>query len=74
MADNKVTRSRKTRKQPDFSEVKGKIVEGIELKPSETDTQLESCSKTEHFSVSMLNHTIPVFHELSDWKPRITGH
>jgi hypothetical protein len=68
MADNKVTRSRKGRKRPDFSEVKGKIVEGVELKPSENGYSIGIMFQDRTFLSFDVEPFVTVFPELSDWK------
>jgi hypothetical protein len=68
MADNKVTRSRKGRKRHDFSEVKGKIVEGVELKPSENGYSIGIMFQDRTFLSFDVEPFVTVFPELSDWK------
>jgi hypothetical protein len=67
MADNKVTRSRKGRKRPRFPEVKGKIVEGVELKPSENGYSLGIMFRDRTFLSFDVEPQVTVFPELSDW-------
>jgi hypothetical protein len=68
MAGSKGTRSRKGRKRPDFSEVKGKIVEGVELKPSENGYSIGIMFRDRTFLSFDVEPYITVFPELSDWK------
>lgn len=70
MAANKVTRSRKGRKRPNFSEAKGKIVEGIELKPSENGYSIGIMFQDRTFLSFDVEPYITVFPELSDWKSK----
>jgi hypothetical protein len=67
MADNKVTRSRKGRKRPRFPEVKGKIVEGVELKPSENGYLIGIMFRDRTFLSFDVEPQVTVFPELSDW-------
>jgi hypothetical protein len=68
MAENKGTRSRKGRKRPDFSKVKGKIVEGVELKPSENGYSIGIMFQDRTFLSFDVEPFVTVFPELSDWK------
>jgi hypothetical protein len=68
MAESKGTRSRKRRKRNDFSEVKGKIVEGVELKPSENGYSIGIMFQDRTFLSFDVEPFVTVFPELSDWK------
>ena len=70
MADNKITRSRKRRKRPDFSEVKGKIVESVELKPTENGYSIGIMFQDRTFLSFDVEPYVTVFPELSDWKSK----
>jgi hypothetical protein len=70
MADNKVTRSRRRRKRDALSEVKGKIVHTVEIKPSDTGYSI-GVMFTDRTFLSFdiepqMSFTIEP--ELSDWK------
>ena len=68
MAENKVTRSGKRRKRPNFSEVRGKIVEGIKLKPSENGYSIGIMFQDRTFLSFDVEPYVTIFPELSDWK------
>jgi hypothetical protein len=68
MAVHKVTLSRRRRKRPDFFEVKGKIVEGVELKPSENGYSIGIMFQDRTFLSFDVEPYITVLSELSDWK------
>jgi hypothetical protein len=68
MAESKGTRSRKGRKRPRFPEVKGKIVEGVELKPSENGYSIGIMFRDRTFLSFDVEPQVTVFPELSDWK------
>jgi hypothetical protein len=70
MAVHKRTRSPKRRKHPGFSEVKGKIVEGIELMPSENGYSIGIMFQDRTFLSFDVEPFISVFPELSDWKSK----
>ena len=70
MAENKGTRSRKGRKRPAFSEVKGKVVDGIELKPSENGYSIGIMFQDRTFLSFDVEPYITVSPELSDWKSK----
>jgi len=69
MAESKRTRSRKRRK-PAFPEVKGKIVEGVELMPTENGYSIGIMFKDRTFLSFDVEPYITVFPELSDWKSK----
>jgi hypothetical protein len=68
MAANKVTLSRKRRKRPAFAEVKGKTVEGIELKPTENGYSIGIMFQDRTFLSFDVDPFVTVMPELSDWK------
>jgi hypothetical protein len=70
MAVNKGTRSRKRRKRPCFLEVKGKIVEGVELMPSENGYSIGIMFQDRTYLSFDVEAFVTVFPELSDWKTK----
>jgi hypothetical protein len=70
MAAHKRTRSRKGRKRPRFPEVKGKIVEGVELMPSENGYSIGIMFQDRTFLSFDVEPFVTVFPELSDWKTK----
>jgi hypothetical protein len=68
MAGNKVTLSRKRRKRPAFFEVKGKIVEAIELAPSESGYAIGIMFQDRTYLSFDVEPFVTVMPELSDWK------
>lgn len=67
MAAHKRTDSRKKRK-PAFPEVKGKIVEGVELVPSENGYSIGIMFQDRTYLSFDVEPCLTVFPELSDWK------
>ncbi|HXO38510.1 MAG TPA: hypothetical protein VN872_07725 [Candidatus Acidoferrum sp.] len=70
MANNKGTRSRKRRKRGGFSEVKGKIVDSVELKPADHGYGVGIMFQDRtylSFDVE-IEPRITIQPELSDWK------
>jgi hypothetical protein len=67
MAKSKVTRSRKKRKNA-FPEIKGKIVEGVELMPSENGYSIGIMFQDRTFLSFDVEPYLTIFPELSDWK------
>jgi hypothetical protein len=67
MAKSKVTRSRRKRKNA-FPEIKGKIVEGVELMPSENGYSIGIMFQDRTFLSFDVEPFITIFPELSDWK------
>lgn len=68
MAEDKVTRSRKRRKRPDFAEVKGKIVEAIEMTATEAGYAIGIMFKDRTYLCFDVEPFVMVMPELSDWK------
>ena len=66
MAGDKGTRSRK--KRPAFAEVKGKIVEAIELFPSDAGYSIGIMFKDRTYLSFDVEPFVTVMPELSDWK------
>jgi hypothetical protein len=67
MADNKRTGSRRKRKNA-FPEIKGKIVEGVELMPSENGYSIGIMFQDRTYLSFDVEPYITIFPELSDWK------
>lgn len=70
MAANKVTRSRWRRKRSDFPEVTGKVVEAVEVRPSDTGYGI-GIMFTDRMYLSFdvdIESRIIIAPELSDWK------
>jgi hypothetical protein len=67
MAKSKVTRSRRKRKNG-FPEIKGKIVEGVELMPTENGYSIGIMFQDRTFLSFDVEPYITIFPELSDWK------
>ena len=67
MADTKLTRSRKRRKRGGFPEVKGKIVDSVELVPTENGYSVGIMFRDRTFLSFDVEPYITVFPELSDW-------
>ncbi|HEY2232938.1 MAG TPA: hypothetical protein VGK01_05620 [Candidatus Angelobacter sp.] len=67
MAKSKVTRSRIKRKNA-FPEIKGKIVEGVELMPTENGYSIGIMFQDRTFLSFDVEPYITIFPELSDWK------
>jgi hypothetical protein len=70
MAANKPTGSRKKRQRPSFSEVKGKIIEGVELMPSDTGYSIGIMFQDRTYLSFDVESSVSVFPELSDWKTK----
>lgn len=68
MAEDKVTRSRKRRKRPDFSEVKGKIVEAIEMTATEAGYAIGIMFQDRTYLCFDVEPFVMVIPDLSDWK------
>jgi hypothetical protein len=68
MADSKVTHSRIKRKRNAFPEVKGKIVEGVELMPSENGYSIGIMFQDRTYLSFDVEPYITISPELSDWK------
>lgn len=69
MAKSKVTHSRRKRKNA-FPEIKGKIVEGVELMPSENGYSIGIMFQDRTFLSFDVEPCITIFPELSDWKTK----
>jgi hypothetical protein len=67
MAKSKVTRSRTKRKNA-FPEIRGKIVEGVELMPTENGYSIGIMFQDRTFLSFDVEPYITIFPELSDWK------
>jgi hypothetical protein len=67
MAKSKGTHSRTKRKNA-FPEVKGKIVDSVELMPSENGYSIGIMFKDRTFLSFDVDPFITIFPELSDWK------
>jgi hypothetical protein len=70
MAESKGTRSRKRRKRPGFPEVKGKIVNSVELMPTENGYSIGIMFEDRTFLSFDCEPYLTVFPELSDWKTK----
>ena len=70
MAVSKVTHSRIKRKRNAFPEIKGKIVEGVELMPSENGYSIGIMFQDRTFLSFDVEPFVTVFPELSDWKTK----
>jgi hypothetical protein len=70
MAKSKVTHSRIKRKRNAFPEMKGKIVNSIELMPSENGYSIGIMFQDRTFLSFDVEPYITVFPELSDWKTK----
>jgi hypothetical protein len=70
MAESKGTRSRKRGKRPAFSEIKGKVVNSIELRPSENGYSIGIMFEDRTFLSFDVEPFVTVFPELSDWKTK----
>jgi hypothetical protein len=70
MAKSKGTHSRKKRTRNAFPEVKGKIVEGVELMPTENGYSIGIMFQDRTFLSFDVEPYIAVFPELSDWKTK----
>jgi hypothetical protein len=68
MAAHKRTGSRRKRTRNAFPEVKGKIVEGVELTPSEHGYSIGIMFQDRTYLSFDVEPYITVFPELSDWK------
>lgn len=70
MAANRVTRSRKRRKRSDFPEVTGKVVQAVEVRPSETGYGIGIMFTDRTFLSFDVEPqmTLSIMPELSDWK------
>jgi len=68
MAEDKVTRSRKRRKSPAFPEVKGKIVEAIEMAPTDAGYAIGIMFQDRTYLCFDVEPFVMVIPELSDWK------
>jgi hypothetical protein len=67
MAKSKVTRSRNKRKNA-FPDIKGKVVEGVELMPSENGYSIGIMFQDRTFLSFDVEPYLTIFPELSDWK------
>lgn len=70
MAKSKGTHSRKKRTRNAFPEIKGKIVEGVELMPSENGYSIGIMFQDRTYLSFDVEPYITVFPELSDWKTK----
>jgi hypothetical protein len=70
MAISKVTHSRRKRKSNAFPEVKGKIVERVELMPGENGYSIGIMFQDRTFLSFDVEPCLTVFPELSDWKTK----
>jgi hypothetical protein len=68
MADNKVTRSRKRRKRDPFPEVKGKIVERIEISTISENCSIGILFQDRTYLGFDLDPFIRITPDFSDWK------
>jgi len=68
MAANKSTRSPKRRKRPAFSEIKGKIVEAVELVSMESGYAIGIMFQDRTYLCFNVNPFLSGTPELSDWK------
>ena len=69
MAKSKGTTSSRKRKNA-FPEIKGKIVEGVELMPSENGYSIGIMFQDRTFLSFDVEPYISIFPELSDWKTK----
>lgn len=70
MAGNKVTRSRKRRKRPAFSEVKGKVVDAIELTPMDNGYAIGILFQDRTYLCFEVEPFLMVKPDFSDWKTK----
>jgi hypothetical protein len=68
MAVNKGTHSRRKRKRNAFAEVKGKIVESVEVMPTENGYAIGIMFQDRTYLSFDVEPYITIFPELSDWK------
>jgi hypothetical protein len=68
LADTKVTRSRKRRKRPAFPEVKGKIIEGVEIDASDNGCTIGILFQDRTYISFDVEAALTIMPELSDWK------
>ena len=70
MATNKRTPSRKTRSKSDFPEVRGKVVEAVELRPTDTGYEIGVLFTDRTYLGFEIEPrmSFTVTPELSDWK------
>jgi hypothetical protein len=70
MAKSKGTHSRKKRTRNAFPEIKGKIVESVELDPSENGYVIGIMFQDRTYLSFDVEPYITIFPELSDWKTK----
>jgi hypothetical protein len=70
MAKSKVTHSRRKRTRNAFTEIKGKIVEGVELVPTENGYSVGIMFQDRTFLSFDVEPCITISPELSDWKTK----
>jgi hypothetical protein len=70
MAVSKVTHSRRKRKRNAFPEIKGKIVEGVEIMPGENGYSIGIMFQDRTFLSFDVEPYLTVSPELSDWKSK----
>jgi hypothetical protein len=70
MAKSKVTHSRRKRTRDPFAEIKGKIVDGIELKPGENGYSIGIMFQDRTYLSFDVEPCLTIFPELSDWKTK----
>lgn len=70
MAKSKITHSRIKRKRNAFPEVNGKIVNSVELIPSENGYSIGIMFQDRTFLSFDIESFVTIFPELSDWKSK----
>jgi len=70
LADNKVTRSHKRPKRPLFPQVKGKIVEDVEIKPTDSGYGIGFMFPDRTYLNFDVEACFTIAPDLSDWKTK----
>ncbi len=70
MAVSKGTHSRRKRKRNAFPEVKGKIVDAVELMPAENGYSIGIMFQDRTYLSFDVEPCVTIFPELSDWKTK----